>query len=149
MSHQRYEVLVCQGNTEQLVCPNNYAINITAAFYGRNSSSLCLRGANDTLATMRLSVPMATRLVTAACSGMTSCTLTPYVTIFDDVEAEMPLYLTAEYTCLPMVYSALQCQNSPGRLQLQCPAGSTLLVSAALYGRDDLNTTCPSSSATP
>lgn len=41
------------------------------------------------------------------------------------------------------VYTATQCEGDMSRLMLSCPGKQRLLIRSAMFGRQDLNKTCP------
>lgn len=140
VTYLRHEVQVCSGDAETISCPDDHEIVIARAFYGRNSSTICLRGSGTF--DLRFQHPQATSVVKTLCDDKQSCQLSPDLNVFGKPQAGVSLYLTATYYCQPLRHETLQCANT-GRMRLECPAGSTLNIISAMYGRDDLNTTCP------
>jgi len=97
-----HEVVVCEGTSMQLTCPEGQMVLVTSAMWGRGDARTCSRGGNGNSQIRRVQFVNVTDNLRQLCDGRTRCHVTAdVITLGDPREAsrDPPLYVLTNYTC--------------------------------------------------
>ena len=103
-SREDHEVVICEGTSMQLTCPEGQTLQVISAMWGRNDSSICSRGGNGNNLDRRVAFDNVANNLRQLCDNRTQCDVTADVTTLGDPRTASsngnpPIYLLANYTC--------------------------------------------------
>jgi hypothetical protein len=117
-------------------------IYIEYALWGRDNEYTC----NETIFSVMNTCNSGSNAIDTMiekCDGQNSCMVSASINEFGNpCENRTGLYLAFEYSCRQKFYDVLACQDS-GQLPLTCPKNQVISTSRGFFGRDNMNTTCP------
>ncbi|KAK9512857.1 hypothetical protein O3M35_001182 [Rhynocoris fuscipes] len=128
---ETFRELVCEHETLVLSCQKGYTIDIREAIYGKTNPLYCTQEGN----TMNhCSAGNALDIVKFQCNRKETCTLRASNQVFGDPCVGTIKYLDVTYECIAgNIQTKSACENEV--LDINCPDGSYLWISNAIYGR--------------
>uniref|UniRef100_H2Y6S7 SUEL-type lectin domain-containing protein n=1 Tax=Ciona savignyi TaxID=51511 RepID=H2Y6S7_CIOSA len=117
-------------------CPSGYVINIQKAFYGRTDTAACPGG---NVFTTSCSSSGSHAIITDACQGQQSCSLSASNSVFGDPCVRTYKYIQVKYECIALTTRTI-CEREEG--DISCPSGYVINIQKAFYGRTD-TAACP------
>uniref|UniRef100_H2Y6S6 SUEL-type lectin domain-containing protein n=1 Tax=Ciona savignyi TaxID=51511 RepID=H2Y6S6_CIOSA len=129
---------ICEREEGDISCPSGYVINIQKAFYGRTDTAACPGG---NVFTTSCSSSGSHAIITDACQGQQSCSLSASNSVFGDPCVRTYKYIQVKYECIGKALTTRTiCEREEG--DITCPSGYVINIQKAFYGRTD-TAACP------
>lgn len=111
---------ICEGFTDDIICPAGHHLNIISANYGRTQPGVCNTVPEDEVCVSETSF----RRVSELCNGQQTCTLEASNDRFGNTCAGVTKYLDVVYECEPQ-----RVDVCAGEMRvLACPLGKQILI---------------------